>query len=112
MVGWGLMARVPVVSRCQTITAGMVLLELMGLALPATAVAAVAADLPASMVAMPVEQLAEPPGRAAGRARREGRAPLMQESQELLRAVVVVVLIQPCRAEIRKMAGRALRVGL
>ena len=64
------------------------------------------------MAAMPAGQLPEPPGRAAERARREGRARLIQDCQEMLRAGVVVALIQPSRAEIKKAAVRAVQVGL
>ena len=81
--------------------------------LAATAVAAAAADLRAQMAALPAEQLAELPGQAAVRARRD-RVPLgiALESQEILRAVVVVVvrLVRPVPS--KKVAVRAVMVGL
>jgi hypothetical protein len=64
------------------------------------------------MAAMLAEQLPEPPGRAAGRARREGRARPIRDCQEMLRAGLAVALIQPSRAEIKKVAVRAVQVGL
>jgi hypothetical protein len=55
--------------------------------------------------------MAEPPGRAAGRARTEGLG-ITLDSRETLRAGVVVVLVQVVRPEIKKVAVRVRRGGL
>jgi hypothetical protein len=64
------------------------------------------------MVALLLEHLAEPPGRAVARAGRDRVVPgMVLDNQELLRAVGVGVLMRAIQ-EPQKVAVRAVMVGL